>query len=572
MTQTQKQQSRILVIDDDRDIWKAYQMVLSPSVPAPDSSSAKISQLLSNGQDDANEPDFTLSFASQGQEGYEMVQASKGTGPFAMAFIDIRMPPGWDGMETASKIRQLDPDIELVIVTAYSDRSMEEIVRAVGSPDKLLFLRKPFDPEELKQITRAMTCKWHLERDKEQQQISRRHLEEQLQQTQKLEAIGTLAGGIAHDFNNILSAIMGYTDLALLRANDDKSLQDDLLQVRKASDRAADLVRQILTFSRRQQKENHPLLVCMIVKEAMKLLRASIPSTIEIRQKITSEATVLANPTQIHQLVMNLCTNAFHAMMDRGGILEVTLEDTTIGQDGLVANNTKLLPGRYVTLSVSDTGNGMSLMTISKIFEPYFTTKEKGKGTGLGLAVVHGIVEDHRGGIVVSSQPGYGTTFKVYLPVANQEAVTEPESLSAPRSRSGERVMVVDDESPLRDLLSQFLIEAGYRVDTFANGMEAWQALSKAPQSWDLLLTDQTMPGITGEQLAAMVMGIRPEMPILLCSGYGMRPNADQVKKMGVTAYLQKPLDRNTLLTSIATVLAETDWHGEATGRIGAGL
>ncbi len=557
MTQTQTPHSRILVIDDDQDVWKAYRLVLNPDELSPDSSSAKISQLLGDGETTERENGFSLSFACQGQEGYQLVAEAKEKDPIAVAFVDIRMPPGWDGMETAVKIRGIDPDIELVIVTVYSDRSMEEIVRAVGSPDKLLFLRKPFDPEELQQMARALSSKWHLSREREKQQHAQRLLEQQLMHAQKMETIGTLAGGIAHDFNNILSAIMGYTDLALMRTPENTPLQEDLRQVRKAADRAADLVRQILTFSRRQQTESHPLQVSLVVKEALKLLRASIPTTIDIRQEVTTQATVLADPTQIHQLIMNLCTNAFHAMGDRGGILGVSLTEVALSQSPITANKIALPPGRYVRLMVSDTGNGMDTETMAKIFEPYFTTKEKGKGTGLGLAVVHGIVENHHGGIEVTSEPRQGTTFTVYLPMANQEAAmaAPPAPVPSHRSQAGERVAVVDDESTIRELIGQFLLDAGYRVDIFVNGMDAWQTISRTPKAWDLLITDQTMPGMTGEQLAAMLLAVRPEMPIILCSGNNELLDNDQTRKMGISACLLKPIGRDGLLDLVGKTM-----------------
>ena len=564
MTQPTAQTSRILVIDDDHDIWKAYRLVLCPDGLAPDSSSAKLRQLLSPGADESATLEasaFALSFARQGQEGYLMVEEALKSEPFAMAFIDVRMPPGWDGIETAIKIRQLDPNIELVIVTAYSDRSLEEIVQAVGASDKLLFLRKPFDPDELKQLARCLTSKWQLSKQAEQQHTSQQVMEEQLRQAQKMESIGTLAGGIAHDFNNILSAIMGYTDLAMIRAQDNVAIVEDLGQIRKASARAADLVRQILTFSRRGPKEMYPLQISLVVKEAMKLLRASIPSTIDIRQEITSQATVLADPTQIHQVIMNLCTNAYQSMMDRGGILSVCLTEREIDQGTLDDGN--LPRGRYVTLAVSDTGNGMDKATLSRIFEPYFTTK--GKGTGLGLAVVHGIVEGHHGRIAADSQPGGGTTFTVSLPVATTQSALQTMGLSPlpPKSSRHERIMVVDDEETILDLAGHFLSEAGYRVDTFANGMEAWQALSDNPKAWDLLITDLTMPGMTGEQLATMAMEICPLMPVILSSGRVSSLSAEQTKKAGVSAYLPKPLTQNALLNAVAKALMSKTTGGQ---------
>jgi len=389
--------------------------------------------------------------------------------------------------------------------------------------------------------------------------VSEQHrLQEQIIQQQKLESIGTLAGGIAHDFNNILNAIVGYTDLALLRGADQPTdLRDDLSQVRKAADRATQLVRQILTFSRKQYQEKQPLQVSLIIKEALKLLRASIPTTIEIRQEIISEATVLADPTQIHQMVMNLCTNAYHAMMERGGVLGVSLKEILIEQK-MFDSDTELPPGCYVVLSVSDTGCGMDKEILGKIFDPYFTTKGLGKGTGLGLAVVHGIIKSHQGQVAVYSEPGNGSTFNVYLPMIAQEATLAAAALvAAPMAKAHERIMVVDDESAIRDLTCQFLTMAGYQVEAFANGAEAWQALSVRPDGWDLLLTDQTMPEMTGEQLAAKVIGIRPDMPIILCSGYMKIANGGRAKKKtGVFTSLQKPVDRNTLLTEIAKALA----------------
>ena len=376
----------------------------------------------------------------------------------------------------------------------------------------------------------------------------------QLRQSQKMDSLGTLAGGIAHDFNNILNAIIGYTDLAMIREKDEEQgLHDDLLQVRQAANRATALVRQILTFSRKQQQEKTPLQISLVVKEAIKLLRSSIPSTIDIRQSIISDATVLADATQIHQLVMNLCTNAYQSMMDCGGLLRVNLKEEAIDNGSL-----QLPPGSYVTLSVSDTGCGMDQDTVPKIFEPYFTTKEVGKGTGLGLAVVHGIVQDHQGKIIVSSEPGHGTTFNVYLPIIMREAVSTALEVEPPVSIAHERIMVVDDEGTIVGLANQFLTQAGYRVATFNNGLEAWEALSQAPHEWDLLITDQTMPKMTGEQLATKVLTIRPDLPIILCSGYSnTTTNGEQAKITGVFTSLQKPVGRNMLLTQVAKALAE---------------
>jgi PAS domain S-box-containing protein len=384
----------------------------------------------------------------------------------------------------------------------------------------------------------------------------RRALENQLRQAQKMEAIGQLAGGIAHDFNNILSAIVGYTDLTLMQTTNNLALHNDLTQVRKAADRATDLVRHILTFSRRQQQEKLPLQAFLVIKEALKLLRASIPTTIEIRQDIASQSAILADPTQIHQMVMNLCTNAYHAMKERGGILAVSLHETDIDQAS-IDSGIEVPPGRYLKLSVSDTGCGMNKDTLSRIFEPYFTTKEKGVGTGLGLAVVHGIVKEHQGRVSVYSEPGQGTTFNVYLPIIH-EAVTEAAPAPIPpMARANERIMVVDDEALIRDMISRFLTDAGYRVDLFANGREAWAALQQNPEAWNLLLTDQTMPEMTGEVLAVKALQLKPGMPVIICSGFSESLTGEHVRALGVKAFLQKPVDPSTLLTAIAKALCE---------------
>ena len=378
--------------------------------------------------------------------------------------------------------------------------------------------------------------------------------ESRLRQAQKMEAIGQLAGGIAHDFNNILSAVVGYTDLALAQTTNNPPLHDDLTQVRNAANRATDLVKQILTFSRRQRQEKFPLQAFQVIKEAMKLLRASIPTTIEIRQDIASEAAILADPTQIHQMVMNLCTNAYHAMKERGGLLTVTLHEAEIRQ-AIKDCCTELPPGRYLKFSVSDTGCGMEKDTLARIFEPYFTTKDKDMGTGLGLAVVHGIVKEHLGQISVSSEPGQGTTFNVYLPMVHQMVLETALAPVFPLARANERIMVVEDEVSIRDMLTRFLTNAGYRVDPFANGGEAWAALQQNPETWDLLLTDQTMPEMTGDVLAVEALKLKPGLPVIICSGFSDLLNDKRAYALGVKAYLKKPIGVSALLIAVDKAL-----------------
>jgi len=382
----------------------------------------------------------------------------------------------------------------------------------------------------------------------------RERLEAELRQAQKLEAIGTLAGGIAHDFNNILSAIFGYTELARMRAVGDSDLVEDLNQVYRAAERARELVKQILTFSRRGEQEKKPLQMALIVKEAMKLLRASIPSTIDIRQNIDSQATVLADPTQIHQVLMNLCTNAYQAIGDHSGTIGVSLRDTTLDLKHHPMPCPDMKPGRYVTLEISDTGKGMDGTTMEQIFEPYFTTKGPGEGSGLGLAVVHGIIRSHGGHIKVRSEPGRGSVFTVYLPASGKAA--EDTVSSDPEVRGGrERIMFVDDEEQLTAMAARILPMYGYRVRTFADGAEAWREFAESPDDFDMVVTDMTMPLTTGVELAAKIKNLRPATPVILCSGFNESINRDDALDMGIDEYITKPLIMSRLAAMIRTLL-----------------
>ncbi len=364
-------------------------------------------------------------------------------------------------------------------------------------------------------------------------------LETQLRQSQKMEAIGRLAGGIAHDFNNILSPIIMYTEVAL-RATADQIIRPYLEQVLKSSMRASDLVKQILAISRQTEHERLVLQLSPLVKEALKLVRASFPATIEIRQNlVTEDDWILADPTEIYQVVMNLCTNAAHAMQEKGGMIEVNLDRAEVVRER-PAYLGNIKPGSYVKLSVRDTGAGMHPEVIERIFEPYFTTKEVGQGTGLGLAVVHGIVETCGGGIDVSSQPGAGTTFQVYFPAASKNEVQQPEA-PAPMPTGREHILVVDDEADIVAAAKIMLEQLGYTVAGFTNCQEALAAFQAAPETFDLVLVDQTMPRFTGVDLAKEIFKERPAMPVVLCTGYSEGIKPDQVKAAGIRELIMKP-------------------------------
>jgi PAS domain S-box-containing protein len=389
--------------------------------------------------------------------------------------------------------------------------------------------------------------------DRKKEEQERKKLEDQLQQAQKMEAIGTLAGGIAHDFNNILGAVMGYAELALAEV-ENKSLPDQYMrEVLHAGRRAKDLVKQILTFSRQTDQERTPVLVRLIVKEVVKLLRASLPSTIEIHQNIQSDALVMGDPTQIHQVMMNLCTNAGYAMRDQGGQLTVNLEPVELDPEFTV-RHPNLKSGPYLKLTVSDTGPGIPESELDRIFEPFFTTKVKGEGTGMGLAVVHGIVTGHGGDIFVRSEPGQGTTFTVFFPAVERRI--EPETrLEIPPPPGTESILFVDDELALANAGKHMLESLGYDVITRTNSLEALELFEYQPDRFDLVITDMTMPGLTGDQLALKLMEIRSDLPVILCTGFSARINEEKALALGIRAFVSKPVLKRQIAETIRMVL-----------------
>jgi len=381
-----------------------------------------------------------------------------------------------------------------------------------------------------------------------------RRLQAQLIRSQKMEAIGTLAGGIAHDFNNILSLIIGYTELARDEVPEGSQLWEDLREVYQAGKRARDLVKHILTFSRQSEQEQKPIHIQPIVEEALKLLRPSLPTTIEIRKHLTATGMVLSDPTQIEQVIMNLCTNAYHAMRDRGGVLEVSLTDIELDSD-FTARHLDTHIGPYIRFTVSDTGHGIEKKDIDRIFEPYYTTKEKTGGTGMGLSVVHGMVKSYSGAITVYSEPGKGTTFNVFLPrCEDAEVREEPKEVALPPG-GRERILFVDDEPALVDMDRRMLERLGYDVVTSTSGTEALEVFRKQPENFDLVITDMTMPKMTGDKLATELLSIRPGIPIILCTGFSERITGEKAKEMGIRKFVMKPLVKSELAKAVREVL-----------------
>jgi len=387
-----------------------------------------------------------------------------------------------------------------------------------------------------------------LEQEKEKMQAH-------LNQAQKMEAIGVLAGGIAHDFNNILSAILGFTELAREDAPQGSRLAHDLDRVLTSAHRATELVKQILAFSRQSNADRVPLKIQPLIKESLKMLRASLPTTINIKEDISPKCgTILANPTQIHQIVMNLCTNAFHAMETAGGTLQVSVLAVITSTEHPLAESQSLPPGEYVELIVRDTGTGMGPEVVKKIFDPYFTTKDIGKGTGMGLSITHGIIRSYGGAITVESTFGQGTTFHLYFPVIQETAMASVEAQEPPRG-SG-RILFVDDEEVLMEMGRDMLQRLGYTVTAHSRSIEALATFMNEPDAFDLVITDQTMPALTGIELAKRMLQIRPDIPIILCTGYSNLVSEDSAKATGIRELAFKPLSRSSIGQLIKKVLS----------------
>jgi len=393
-------------------------------------------------------------------------------------------------------------------------------------------------------------------------EAERLRLEGQLRQAQKMEAIGTLAGGIAHDFNNILAAILGFSELARFAAAGGEDPTPHLLEILKASYRARDLVRQILAFSRRTESAFAPVPLRPLVNEALKLLRATLPATIRLRERLEGEGRVLGDPTQIHQVVMNLCTNAYQAMEEEGGELEVSLAE----QRPAAAPEEVSGAGRFLRLRVRDTGPGMDPAILNRIFDPYFTTKEPGKGTGLGLAVVHGIVKQHRGRVEVASRPGGGATFDVYFPLLEEQEAPSAGGRGGPApAGNGERLLFIDDEPALVALAEAVLTGLNYRVIATADARAGLELFCSDPHGFDLVITDMTMPQMTGDRLAREILRLRPGLPVLLCTGYSERLTEEGARRLGAAGLLWKPYLREELAAAVRRAL---DPAQEAAGHL----
>lgn len=389
--------------------------------------------------------------------------------------------------------------------------------------------------------------------ESKQVEAERVKLELKLQQAQKMESIGTLAGGIAHDFNNILSSIIGFTELALGSVEEGTELEDDLQEVRMAGMRAKELVKQILSFARQSDETVKPIQVNALVNEVLKFIKSSIPATIQINEIINSDSFIMGSPTQVHQILINLCTNASQAMETNGGILDVSLKDVTIDRTSAIPN---LRHGEYIKINVTDTGMGISPQNIDTIFEPYFTTKAVGEGTGLGLAVVHGIVESYGGKITVESKENKGTSFSVYLPITKKRKRHPPSQKNVLPSGK-EHILFVDDEAAIAKMGSKVLEQLGYTVTIRTSSIEALELFRSKPKEFDLVITDMTMPNMTGDKLSVELIKIRSDIPVILCTGYSKTIFEETAAEIGIKAFIDKPVVKSDLARTVRNVLDE---------------
>ena len=572
---------RVLAVDDEPGILTLYRDILCLEAEDPSGLQALFpGQEIGGARPESTTgPIFDLTACATGAEALDVVRWAKAQNrPFAVALIDVRLGPGPDGVEVAETLRALDGLVEIVMVTGHSGLALTELNRRVPPPEKLLYLHKPFRPQELRQLARALGGKWSAEcslrelnenlallvdartaeltqaNERLSRDIAERHrLEDRLIQSQKMEALGTLAGGIAHDFNNILGVMMGYAEMIRDAAAGGSGLSRRAGEIVTAGDRARDLVNQILNFSRQGPQVKKPLKLAPLIKETLKMMRSAIPASVELRIQVSDPAAhITGDPTQLHQVLLNLCANAAHAMRQEGGRLSVTLAGAA--EEGPPLPPELGDPSWYLRLSVSDTGQGMAPEVQERIFDPLFTTQKPGEGTGMGLSVVHGIVKGHDGAITVHSEPGHGSTFHVFLPrTSAMEAQAAP--LAAQARPRAARVLLVDDEKPLVDIGREMLEGMGLTVTGRTSSIEALEAFRFRPEAFDLLFTDQSMPNMTGVQLAREVLAIRPELPVILCTGFSEAVSAEIIKGLGLRDLVMKPLLKAQVAASLVRVL-----------------
>jgi len=565
---------RVLVIDDNPAIHDDFRKILIES-ELQDKGMAKAEEALfgipSRGHRGFK---FQCDFAAQGKQGLELLDQAKAQGrPYEMAFVDVRMPPGWDGVETVTHLWQVCPDLQVVLCTAYSDYSLDDIQKALGRSDRLLILKKPFDKIEVLQLANTLTEKWRLQRlarmqtaqleqhirvrttellstrEKLDSEIAERaQVEEAFRQAQKMESIGQLASGVAHDFNNLITVIRGYAACIMAEARLEPRMLEAMQQVDGAAQRAANLTRQLLTFSRKQISHAEPLDLNEVIAQVSKLLHRilgeDIASTLQLGDSMPG---VSADRAMLEQIILNLAVNARDAM-PRGGRLILSTHIQDLSPEHL-SQHPSGRTGQFVCVTVTDSGCGIAPEILPRIFEPFFTTKGIGQGTGLGLATVYGIVKQHHGWIEVQSTPGQGATFRIYLPRLNRAVEVSKDNDPQTVTRGGkETMLLVEDESAVRILTSKLLERYGYNVFSAGSGAEAIRVWQEHSEEIDLLLTDMVMPdGMSGPDLAQRLCATKSDLKVILSSGYTREQITDTDSLQAAHSFLPKPYSPDQL-------------------------
>jgi signal transduction histidine kinase len=561
---------RILIVDDNAAIHEDFRKILAPEAVATQTMDNLESLLFGDTAPVAKRTSFELTSAYQGQEALIQVQAALAAGkPFAMAFVDVRMPPGWDGIETISRLWAVQPELQVVICTAYSDFGWDSITERLGASDSLVILKKPFDHVEALQLAHALTNKWTLaaqaalRTDELEQMVAARTAEleaaqEQRRQAYKMEAVGRLAAGIAHDFNNLLTVIQGYASLQLAQLPAGSDVADSLTHISTAADRAANITRKLLAFGRKQIMIPQFIDLNARLAEMEPILRPLLGAHIALRFDLAPGLPAIhADASNLDQVILNLTLNARDALPHDGSIvIRSSLENVTQADIPSTADNAA--PGSHVRITVADTGVGMDEETARHLFEPFFTTKEVGQGTGMGLAMVQGIAQQHRGWITVETAPKRGTSFHIYLPAAaGSLAAPKPAVASADALAGSGTVLIAEDEEAVSLLATCTFEEHGFKVLAAPNATEALRLWESHATDVVLLFTDMVMPGgMSGYDLAQRLRQQRPTLPVIYSSGYSRELLTGGMELHEGVNYLPKPYRPADLSRMIATAFA----------------